>query len=444
MDSLAAGTIIHDRFELERFLGEGGMGVVWSARHQVTGKRVALKLLKTPTAEQRSRFLREARVAAALRHPNLVDVHDVLELPDGRPLLVMDLLEGEPLSDHLQREGALPLEACADILLPVLAAVGAAHAAGVVHRDLKPDNIFLLAQRSPTSLKVLDFGIAKLTSELGVIRHTAALTQTGSVLGTPTYMAPEQVFGERTIDYRADIWSLGVIAYECLSGSCPIEGENVGQIFKSIAQRCFKSLGQSQPSLPRDIVSIVDRMLSSKAAERPSLEEVAVAFGRYATVPIPEIPPPLSRAVTRADGHSAHHTPASYETTVAAKPPAFDRRRLILAGAILVATAGVVTLLILRPRSAPLSVDPPGSLAAPTTLPTSPLTLTVTADSSVASAASGEPAPRATAAPRPSDEAPRPPQRTGRGASSVASEGAPAPSPVPTTLPGGVHAPSPY
>jgi serine/threonine-protein kinase len=189
---LELGNVVADRYRLERFLGEGGMGAVWAARHVVTGKTVALKVLKGGSEEHRRRFVQEARVAAAIRHPNVVDVHDVLALPDGRPVLVMDLLEGEPLSEAIERRGRYSLEELGPIMLQVLAGIGAAHAAGVVHRDLKPENVFLCGD----TVKVLDFGIAKLTALTSAIQHTAALTQTGSVLGTPMYMAPEQVFGE--------------------------------------------------------------------------------------------------------------------------------------------------------------------------------------------------------------------------------------------------------
>src|SRR5690606_370145 len=144
----------------------------------------------------------------------------------------------EPLSARLDREGALGLSETAEIMLPVLSAVGMAHARGIVHRDLKPENIFLCRPTAHGSsrVRVLDFGIAKVTAVEGNMVHTGKLTQTGSVLGTPTYMAPEQVYGEKGVDHRADIWTLGIILYECLHGACPVQGENVGQVFKSITQ----------------------------------------------------------------------------------------------------------------------------------------------------------------------------------------------------------------
>src|SRR5262245_37264609 len=195
------GVVIADRYELEYELGTGGMGSVWAARHLVTGKDVALKFLRASIAtrpEARQRFIREARAASRVRHPNVVAIHDVLELGDGGLVMVMDLLFGETLGQRLERRGSLSLREAASILAPVISAVGSAHAAGVVHRDLKPDNIFL-ADEAPTprstsasgqrgaEVRVLDFGIAKLHED----HDSPGLTNTCALLGTPYYMSPE-------------------------------------------------------------------------------------------------------------------------------------------------------------------------------------------------------------------------------------------------------------
>src|SRR5688500_1886807 len=198
------------------------MGVVWAARHLESGVLVALKFLRTghggaDDPDSLKRFLREARAAASVRHPHVVAIREVLELPDGRPVMVMELLAGETLRNRLSRAPRLSLEEVAAILLPVASAVGTAHAQGIVHRDLKPDNIFLSRDAGGAPLvKVLDFGIAKVTrASDDHASHGHGLTGSGEVLGTPNYMAPEQVFGERDIDQRCDIWALGVILYEC-------------------------------------------------------------------------------------------------------------------------------------------------------------------------------------------------------------------------------------
>jgi serine/threonine protein kinase len=198
------------RYRLTELLGQGGMGAVWAACHVVTGKEVALKLITgslANSAELRQRFQREARAASAVEHPNVVAVHDVFEMDDGAPVMVLERLRGETLADLLKRDGELTLGRTASIFLPVISAVGTAHASGVVHRDLKPSNIFIARQHGGEQIKVVDFGIAKLTAFEG---DADTATTTGTLLGTPQYMPPEQIFGEKDIDHRADVWALGV------------------------------------------------------------------------------------------------------------------------------------------------------------------------------------------------------------------------------------------
>ncbi len=332
-EALEIGTRIGGRYELTRLLGEGGMGVVWAARHVVTGKPVALKILKGSTEEQRKRFVQEARVAAAIRHPNVVEVHDVLELDDGRPILVMDLLEGEPLSEVIEREGAIAPRRLLPIALDVLAGLGAAHAAGVVHRDMKPENIFLCRSAAgEVSVKLLDFGIAKLTELSSAIRHTGALTQTGSVLGTPLYMAPEQVFGERSIDHRADFWSLGVVLYEGLTGHCPIEGDNVGQIFKSISQRNFPPIVQRMPTIEPPIAQLVDAMLAASPEDRPgSAAEIAQVLAAHLGVEVPFIEAPRWLPEARRSRYGVDPVGATLSRATRARP--LGKGRVVWAGA---------------------------------------------------------------------------------------------------------------
>ncbi|MBK7397009.1 MAG: serine/threonine protein kinase [Myxococcales bacterium] len=197
--------IIAERYRLERVLGQGGMGVVWAARDLRSEERVALKFLKAGEGGEAGirRFVREARAAMALSHPNIVHVHTLTADRHGSPVMVMDLLEGESLATRLRRVRRLEVSTLAGILVQIVSAVGAAHAAGIVHRDLKPDNVFLVGE--PPSVRVLDFGIAKLTAREGDAAASTALTNTGAMLGTPFYMAPEQVFGERDLDHRADV-----------------------------------------------------------------------------------------------------------------------------------------------------------------------------------------------------------------------------------------------
>ncbi|HZJ63667.1 MAG TPA: serine/threonine-protein kinase, partial [Kofleriaceae bacterium] len=265
---LAAGAMIGARYRLERRLGEGGMGVVWAAVDLTTGAAVAMKLMKAADdPDARRRFAREGRAASAVRHPNVVRILDVLELDDGMPVIVMELLEGESLRDLLAREPRLALGALADIAVPVVSAVGAAHALGIVHRDLKPENIFLAHSGGARVVKVLDFGIAKLTSLDGEAMRSTGLS-TGAVIGTPAYMAPEQVFGEKDLDHRADIWALGIVLHQCLAGALPTAGDNVGQVLKNVLAKPFAPLDEIAPDVPPEVAQLVERMLARERAER--------------------------------------------------------------------------------------------------------------------------------------------------------------------------------
>jgi serine/threonine protein kinase len=274
------------------------MGVVWAAEDIATHKHIALKFMKDVAGDPdaRRRFLREGRAASAVRHPNVVSILDVLEPESEPPAIVMELLEGETLRDLLERERRIALTALVNILVPVISAVGTAHALGVVHRDLKPENIFLA--RGPTGervVKVLDFGIAKLTALDGEAARSSGITTT-AVLGTPAYMAPEQVFGEKDVDHLADIWALGILLYQCLSGVLPTQGENVGQVLKHVLAKPFEPLEQLVPDLPPDISRLVARMLARERAERPAdLREVLEILQKLAPGEWQGFGPPAQR-----------------------------------------------------------------------------------------------------------------------------------------------------
>jgi serine/threonine-protein kinase len=276
-------SLVAGRYRLERVLGEGGMGVVWAATDVDTRRVVALKLVKhAASADQRARLLREARASWAVRHPHVREVYDVLQ-NDGAPVMVMEYLAGESLSDRLQRQGTLALPEAAALLLPVVSAVGAAHALGIVHRDLKPENIFIEAPHG--IVKVLDFGIAKLAAA----DDPSALTPSGALLGTPYYVSPEQAFGAKHVDHRTDVWALGLILYRCLSGVLPTQASNVGEVFKNIVARAIRPLAQAAPHAPVELAVVVDRMLSRVRQQRPrDLHEVAEVLERYTDARAPE------------------------------------------------------------------------------------------------------------------------------------------------------------
>ena len=290
---LASGDVLAGRYRLERLLGEGGMGFVWEARQLTTDKAVAIKVLKSQDGADTARFLREAKVAAALSHRNIIQVFDFWETEGKGPVfMVMELLHGETLAERLERVGPLPIEQVLALVAPVASAVRAAHARGVVHRDLKPDNVFLarVADSDAPEVKVVDFGLAK---PFLVTVGATALTQTGSVMGTPYYMAPEQVYGEKDIDGQADVWALGVILYECATGIKPFEGENFGQIFRRVTHGIYKPLRELLPNVPAALESLVTRALSHDKDKRPTMAEVhdTLASMRGSESAFPAAPP---------------------------------------------------------------------------------------------------------------------------------------------------------
>src|SRR3989440_931152 len=222
-------------YTLDGEIGRGGMGVVFSARDERLKRQVAVKVLPPELAfreEIRLRFVREAETAARLSHPHIVPIHSVGEGPDGLVYFVMAYVDGESLGAKLKRRGRLPPDEARRIMLETADALGAAHAFGIIHRDVKPDNILLEGSRG--RVVVTDFGIAKaLSSSTG----SATLTATGVAIGTPHYMSPEQAAGDREIDGRSDIYSLGVVAYQTLAGELPFPAPPVpGVLMKQITE----------------------------------------------------------------------------------------------------------------------------------------------------------------------------------------------------------------
>jgi serine/threonine protein kinase len=265
----------------------------------MTRRAVAMKFLLTTGREPelRARLVREAAAAGMLDHPNVVRVFDVFDFEDGSPVVVMELLVGETLADKLAREGPLGLEETARLLLPVISAVGAAHALGVVHRDLKPANVFLTTSGAETRVKVLDFGLAKLAQSPSAISAITDLrTATGRVLGSPGYMAPEQVEGAH-VDPSMDVWSTGVILYECLSGIRPIEGSNLVEIRERLLHDGIIPIEELMPELPRDVSDLVSRMLSRDPGRRlQGFVEIGELLRRHAS---PRAPSDSSLRIAR-------------------------------------------------------------------------------------------------------------------------------------------------
>lgn len=272
------GEIVAGKYEIVRFLGKGGMGLVLEARHTKLGHRVALKLLLADFMERPdalARFEREARAAALLRSQHVVRVLDVDNdtARGGVPFIVMDYLEGRDLAFELKRRQILPVPEAVDLMLQACIAFAEAHANGIVHRDIKPSNLFLEATQGRPVLKVMDFGVAKLATAPG----ETELTTTETALGTPSYMAPEQLTSSKTIDHRADIWALGVVAYRMLSAKLPFTADSPAALAVTILTETPVHLSTAAPGVPPPLANAIMSALERDTSRRP---QDAIAFGR--------------------------------------------------------------------------------------------------------------------------------------------------------------------
>lgn len=278
------GQVVSGKYKLLRLLGDGGMGSVYEAEHTGLGTRVAIKVLHGDLARRAGiaeRFLQEARVSAQIRSPHVVQVTDVDRTPEGVAYLVMELLQGEPLSGILGRERRLAVGTACEYGSQILQALEAAHALGVIHRDLKPDNVFVTFQGGKPVLKLIDFGIAKLkTAEPG---QTKNLTVAGMLMGTPEYMAPEQAYSADKVDVRADLYAVGVMLYEMLSGQPPATADDPRVLVLKVERGEVTPLVQAAPGVRPEIAGFVHRAMAprpelrfSNATEmRLALEELA-------------------------------------------------------------------------------------------------------------------------------------------------------------------------
>lgn len=270
------GQVLEDKYRIVALIGRGGMGAVFRAENLRIGKAVALNVLHrghAPGSDREQRFLREARVAGSIGHPNIVEVFDLGQTTDGKLFQVMELLEGQTLADRIRTEGALPEREVLDIAEEVLSALEAAHDRGIVHRDLKPENVFLAERGDATVAKLLDFGVSKSLGE-----HTLSLTLPGVVLGTPYYLAPEQARGDRDVDHRADLWAMGVLLYEALTGALPFDAKSYEQLVAKILAAEPAPPSRYQPRLTRAVEAVILRALSLDRGDRfPSATSMLAA-----------------------------------------------------------------------------------------------------------------------------------------------------------------------
>lgn len=398
------------KYRLVRLLGSGGMGEVYEAQHSAIGRRFAIKFLHPLLAgntEIVARFQREAQAAGSLENENIAAVVDIGTSDDGAPYLVMEFLEGEDLAHLLVRGGPLPVPRAAYILIQACRGLAAAHDRGIVHRDLKPENLFICKRNDGSDLiKVLDFGIAKLhTGRVGT-----GLTQTGTTMGTPFYMSLEQARGAKEVDHRTDIYALGVILYEILSGSKPHPGESYNEILYHVLSQEPAALDLIRSGLPSGLSAVVQKAMAREAADRyasvADLMEALIPFAGRAVTPLrSQVGLSVVQGATIQSPVSLPAMAVSAPTAPPEKPatvPARSRSRVV----VWAATAGVAVLLVALALLLGLHREPRRQAVAP--------------------APSALPAPASTPAPIPA----------------LAPVPAPAPPPIPVPTPASAPAPA--
>ena len=295
------GTLIGGKYLVEARVGEGAMGEVYRARNVDIDRIVAIKLLSDRHADDEiavKRFLREAKNATLVRHPNVVDVIDLGQDDRGIPYMVQDFLSGEDLRSHLRKRGGrIPAADAIAIMRPIAHALAAAHAQGVVHRDVKPGNIFLANERGAVTPKLVDFGISRMASP----DETA--TMTGTLVGTPAYMAPEQIHDPNRIGPATDVWAFGVVLFELVCGRRPFEEANVGALYVAISQAPVPRMDQLAFEAPRELADIVARCVERDLARRiPNGAELVAALDGPELRAALSRPPPPELAGRHASG----------------------------------------------------------------------------------------------------------------------------------------------
>lgn len=328
------GRLVADRYHVERILGVGSMGIVYQCRHTVLDTTVALKIIRPDLAkdmESVSRFVTEAKAASAIGSKHIVQVHDFGNLPDGATYIVMEHLEGVTLGEALDKQAdGLTIDQTLQIGIQIAEAVATAHAAGVVHRDLKPDNVFLLTREDGLFVKILDFGIAKILS------GSQKLTQAGSVMGTPHYMSPEQATGART-DERTDIYSVGIMLYEMLCGKVPFDAENPLAVISMQVTDPPVPLRKRMPAhrtLPQGLEAVVHKCLEKDPVERfASMSDVQAALERIALGGVPLVAPPSRKTNSAEESATEELADTDFKALRAgARRKRWFGRLLVLAG----------------------------------------------------------------------------------------------------------------
>jgi serine/threonine protein kinase len=390
---LPADTVVAQRLKIVRALGVGGMGAVYEVEHLLTRHRRALKLLHAEVVAVPGiveRFLREASAAGRIGNPHIVETFDAGTTEDGEPYLVMEMLQGAPLSARLQERGRLEPAEVLEIFSQVCDGVQAAHDSGIVHRDLKPENIFLVAGERPF-VKLLDFGISKFDPAL---TGTPQTTVEGSLLGTPYYMPPEQVRGSRDLDASADVYALGVVLYECLVGKRPFDADTLTHLAVLISEGEYVRATELCPELPPQIDAVIEKALAPDrrsryksarelgqaiegALRRAAFTSMRTEYGAPSVMPPPaysSVPPAYSNAPPAPSVAPAFNprvpagTPAPVETTRHATPERSSPRLALGIGFLLVVVAALA-LAYSTLRTTALTPEP-SAKSGPTAVPT--------------------------------------------------------------------------
>jgi eukaryotic-like serine/threonine-protein kinase len=284
--TLSIGQIIEGKYRIVRVLGVGGMGSVYEGENTRIHRRVAIKVLHAAVAQKSDfvqRFEREAQAAGRIGSQHIVEVLDLGNLPSGERFMVMEYLDGEPLTNRIKRKGRLGTQECAHLTAQLLNGLAAAHQAGIIHRDLKPDNIFIVQRGGADFVKIVDFGVSKFTNS----GDELSMTRTGAVMGTPYYMSPEQARGQ-PIDHRSDVYSVGVVCYQALTGQLPFNAETFNELLFKIALETPEPIEKIIQGVEPALAAIIRRSMERDAAHRfQSAAEFGAALGAFLSGAVP-------------------------------------------------------------------------------------------------------------------------------------------------------------
>jgi serine/threonine-protein kinase len=336
------GDLVAGRYRIERSIGRGAMGAVFAATDEALARRVAIKMMceqHAESAELVGRFLNEARASARMESEHVARIFDVGRTDDGHPFIALELLNGEDLAQVVASRGALPVRDLVAWVIQALEAVAEAHSLGIVHRDLKPANLFLASKRDGTSvIKVLDFGISKDQRSRRVGRE---LTVTAAMVGSPAYMAPEQLRDARTVDARADIWALGVVLYELVAGNLPFDASNVADLCVAILEQPLVPVRSHRKDVPPALEEVIRRCLERDPDRRfPDVAALAKAL-------VPFAPPGADAAAERV--RTMLRTPP--RTSPLDRPSRWSRKRRVFALAAVAATVSLGAIAATWPGS---------------------------------------------------------------------------------------------